>query len=58
VALEALGRVDAFRFESTSAGYRLEAPQTARLVLLCDGRRVATELAQSALLAPPPGAER
>jgi hypothetical protein len=58
VALEALGRVDAFRFESTSAGYRLEAPQTARLVLLCDGRRVATELAQSALLAPPPGAAR
>lgn len=57
VALEGLGRVDAFRFEPAGAGFRLEAPQKARLTLFCDGRRAATTKAQSALLAPPPGAK-
>ena len=56
VALEGLGRVDAFRFEATRTGYRLEAPQEARLSLLCDGAVVASAKAQSALLAPPAGA--
>jgi hypothetical protein len=58
VALEALGRVDAFRFEATPAGFEVEAPAKARLTLHCDGRRAATEKAQRALLVPPPGAKR
>jgi len=57
VALEGLGRVDAFRFEPAGGGFRLEAPEKARLTLLCDGRRAATAKARSALLAPPPGAK-
>jgi hypothetical protein len=39
VALEGLGRVDAFRFEPSGGGFHLEAPEEARLTLLCDGRR-------------------
>jgi hypothetical protein len=58
IALEGLGRVDAFRFEPTPDGFLLEAPRAAQLSLLCDGQRVASALAQSALLAPPPGARR
>jgi len=58
VALEGLGRVDAFRFEPTPHGFLLEAPRTAQLSLLCDGQRVARELARRAVLAPPPGARR
>jgi hypothetical protein len=58
VALEALGRVDAFRFEQTPAGFEVEAPEKARLVLVCDGRIAATKKAQRALLVPPPGAQR
>ena len=58
VALEALGRVDAFRFEATPAGFEVEAPDEARLVLVCDGRVAAEKQARRALLAPPPGAER
>jgi hypothetical protein len=58
VALEALGRVDAFRFEPTPAGFEVEAPAKARLVLVCDGRLAATKKAQRALLVPPPGARR
>jgi hypothetical protein len=57
LALEGLGRVDAFRFEPSGGGFRLEAPQKARLTLLCDGRRAATVEAANALLAPPPGAK-
>jgi hypothetical protein len=56
VAIEARGRVDAFRFERTPAGYQLAAPQKARLSLYCDGQRVATRKAQSAVLTPPAGA--
>jgi hypothetical protein len=58
VALEALGRVDAFRFEPTPAGFEVEAPAEARLVLVCDGRIAAEQQARRALLAPPPGAGR
>jgi hypothetical protein len=57
VALEGLGRVDAFRFEPEGGGIRLEAPSKARLTLFCDGQRAATKKAQSALFAPPPGAK-
>lgn len=56
VALEGLGRVDAFRFEAVPGGLLLEAPEEAQLVLFCDGRRAAAATARSALLAPPPGA--
>jgi hypothetical protein len=56
VALEALGRVDAFRFEPTADGFELEAPEEARLVLVCDGRVAAEAHARRARLAPPPGA--
>lgn len=58
VAMEGLGRVDAFRFEPEGGGFRLEAPEKARLTLHCDGRRAATAKARSALFAPPPGARR
>ena len=58
VALEGLGRVDAFRFEPEGGGIRLEAPVEARLTLHCDGRLAATKKAQSVLFAPPPGAKR
>lgn len=58
VALEALGRVDAFRFEATPAGFEVAAPKEARLTLYCDGRPAATKQAQRALLVPPPGARR
>ena len=58
VALEGLGRVDAFRFEATRAGFQLEAPREARLSLVCDGEVVATTEGRSALLAPPAGARR
>jgi hypothetical protein len=57
VAMEGLARVDAFRFEAEGGGFRLEAPEKARLTLHCDGRRAATAKARSALLAPPPGAK-
>lgn len=57
VALEGLGRVDAFRFEPSGGGFLLAAPSVARLTLFCDGRRAATVKAQSAVLAPPPGAK-
>jgi hypothetical protein len=57
VAVEGLGRVDAFRFEPAGGGFRLEAPQEARLSLFCDGRRAATAKATSAVFAPPPGAQ-
>jgi hypothetical protein len=56
VALEGLGRVDAFRFEPSDGGILLEAPVEARLTLHCDGRQAATKKAQRALFAPPPGA--
>jgi hypothetical protein len=58
VALEALGRVDAFRFEPARGGFLLEAPLEAELTLLCDGQHAATTQARRALLAPPPGAKR
>ena len=58
VALEGLGRVDAFRFEPTRGGFLLEAPLEAELTLLCDGRRAGTARARSAVLAPPAGARR
>jgi len=57
VALEGLGRVDAFRFEPAGGGFLVAAPLEARLTLLCDGQRAATVKARSALLAPPPGAK-
>jgi hypothetical protein len=55
VALEALGRVDAFRFEPTPAGFEVEAPEEADLALVCDGRIAAEARARRALLVPPPG---
>ena len=58
VALEGLGRVDAFRFEPVRGGFLLEAPLEAQLTLLCDGQRAATTRARRALLEPPPGARR
>jgi hypothetical protein len=57
VALEGIGRVDAFRFEPAPGGFLLEAPLEAELTLLCDGQRAATTTALRALLAPPHGAK-
>jgi len=57
VALEGLGRVDAFRFEPKQGGFLLEAPFEAELTLVCDGQRAPTTKARRALLAPKPGAK-
>jgi hypothetical protein len=56
LALEGLGRVDAFRFEPAGAGFRLEAPREARLALICDGRNAGSATATSAVFTTPPGA--
>lgn len=58
VAWEGLAPVQRFRFEPHDAGYRIEAPREARLVLVCDGLEIAAEYGVLAELAAPPEARR
>jgi hypothetical protein len=58
VALEGLAPVDTFRFEHRGGRFRVEAPEEARLALVCDGVEADSVLARRAELAPPPGAQR
>lgn len=58
VAYEGRGRVDRFRFARSGALFEIEAPGPARLVLVCDGARVAQVDASRARLAFPPGSRR
>lgn len=57
VAFEGLGRVDRFRFERQGGAFRVEAPRTANLVLICDGIEAARIEAAAARL-PLPGRVR
>ena len=58
VAFEGLAAVDRFGFVAAPGGFALEAPQPARLILICDGTEVATAQASRAVLAPPAAAEQ
>lgn len=58
VAYEGRGRVDRFRFERKGALFEMEAPASARLVLVCDGARAAQVDAIRARLAIPVGSRR
>ena len=58
VAVEGLAPVDAFRFEPRGERFFVEAPEEARLSLVCDGVEVQSVLARRAELSPSPGAQR
>jgi hypothetical protein len=58
VALEGFGTVDAFLFEPREGGYFVEAPQPARLALVCDGVQVDSVLARRAQLRAPASGHR
>jgi hypothetical protein len=58
VAFEGIAPVDRFHVEPEGAGFRVEVPRTARLVLVCDGVTAATAEGASLQLAAPAGARR
>jgi hypothetical protein len=58
VAIEGLAPVDTFTFEPLGKGFLLEAPEQARLALVCDGVEVASAFGRRAELSPSPGALR
>ena len=58
VAIEGLAPVDTFRFARLGGRFLVEAPEEARLALVCDGAEVGSAVARRAELSPPPDARR